>query len=417
MIKALLADILYLSGMVLRSIILFVLFVNVLTAKAQLPVTDQQLQQRYPFLRSVFNRIPVYPALDSFYEKLWQLKQTHNGQVSVVFIGDSHTQPGYQAASLRQALQTYFGNSGRGLVFPYQLAQSNSPDDIRSNTTGGYWLFNRLAHPEIDLPYGLSGFGITSNLDFAGVQVQLREPGAGNQLQLFTDSLYQNQWSYIAGADTLSLLRDTLYPWKTIPQSISNESGSFIITGSGSNTRKSLYGVAVTSTDPGVVVHNIGVNGARYDHFNNASLFWQQLPSLQADLYIVSLGTNEAQARTFSEPAFRQQVSLFLQKLKTISPQAAVILCTAPDSYKGRYSNKVLQQLNQSLTRYCTEQRLPLWDLYRITGGYGSAASWQRRRMMNRDRIHYTAEGYRIMGNLLLSALARSYNSFAEDRK
>lgn len=37
--------------------------------------------------------------------------------------------------------------------------------------------------------------------------------------------------------------------------------------------------------------------------------------------------------------------------------------------------------------------------------------------MMNRDRIHYTAEGYRIMGNLLLSALARGYNGFAADKK
>lgn len=417
MAQPLLADILYLSTMVLRSIILFVFFVNVLTAKAQLPVNDQQLQQRYPFIRAVFNRLPVYPALDSFYEKLWQLKKSRSGQVSIVLIGDSHTQPGYQAASLRQALQSYFGNSGRGLIFPYQLAQSNSPDDIRSNTTSGYWLFNRLAHPEIDLPYGLSGFGVTSNQGVAGVQVQLREPGAGNQLQLFTDSLYENQWSYIAGTDTILLMRDTLFPWKTIPQSVSSEAGSFIITGSGSNARKSLYGIAVASTDPGVVVHNIGVNGARYDHFNNASLFWQQLPSLQADLYIVNLGTNEAQARTFSEPAFWQQVSLFLQKLKAVSPQAAVIICTTPDSYKGRYANRVLQQLNQSLVRYCTQQRLPLWDLYRITGGHGSAASWLRRRMMNRDRIHYTAEGYRIMGNLLLNALARGYNSFAADKK
>lgn len=403
--------------MFLRSVIFFALFTCTITAHAQLPVNDQQLQQRYPFIRAVFNRIPVYPVLDSFYEKLWQVKQSNSRQVSVVLIGDSHTQPGYQAASLRQALQSYFGNSGRGLIFPYQLAQSNSPDDIRSNSTGGAWGFNRLAHPEIDLPYGLSGFGISSNQDAAAVQVQLQGTVAGSRLQLFTDSLPQNQWSYIAGGDTIQLIRDSLSPWKTAPHEVSSGAGSFTLGSSGSSARKSLYGVLLSSADPGVVVHNIGVNGARYDHFNNAPLFWQQLPALQADLYIVSLGTNEAQARIFSEAAFRQQVSLFLQKLKAVSPQAAVIICTSPDSYRGRYSNKVLQQLNQSLARYCTEQHLPLWDLYRITGGYGSAASWLRRRMMNRDRIHYTAEGYRIMGNLLLSALARGYNSFAADRK
>lgn len=404
--------ILYLSTMVTRSVIVLLLFMQVQTAWGQLPVTDQSLQQRYPWIRAVFNRIPAEPLLDSFYARLWQLRQQKKGQVSIVLIGDSHTQPGYQAEILRKAFQSYFGNAGRGLIFPYQAAQSNTPDDVRSNTAGSYWQFNRVAHPEINLPYGISGFGISSDQDSARVTVQLSNMAAGQQLQLFTDSLLQNQWFYRDSEINMVIPRDSLLSWKSEVVNVDHPISQFTLTGAGAGNRKSLYGILVKDTAAGVLVHTIGVNGARYDQYNNASLFWQQLPALEADLYIVSLGTNEAQARVFSESAFRKEVSTFLQKLKAASPGAAILLCTTPDSYKGKSSNRVLQQLNQALTRYYTEQHVALWDQYRITNGYGSAYSWIRRRLMNRDRVHYTAEGYRIMGQLLLSALARGYNSF-----
>ena len=38
----------------------------------------------------------------------------------------------------------------------------------------------------------------------------------------------------------------------------------------------------------------IGVNGATYDDYNNTEIFFNQLPHLNPDLVIVSLGTNES---------------------------------------------------------------------------------------------------------------------------
>ncbi|MEI9959355.1 MAG: hypothetical protein WDM90_24250 [Ferruginibacter sp.] len=81
--------------------------------------------------------------------------------------------------------------------------------------------------------------------------------------------------------------------------------------------------------------HSIGVNGARYAQYNATPLFWQQLPALKADIYIISLGTNEAQAASFDEAVFTEQLTIFLQKLKAVSPNAAILITTAPDSYKG----------------------------------------------------------------------------------
>src|SRR4029077_397156 len=130
-------------------------------------------------------------------------------------------------------------------------------------------------------------------------------------------------------------------------------------------------------------------------------LFWKQLPALHADLFIISLGTNDAQALVFNEGNFKDQLSRFLQSLKTVAPDAAILITTTADSYKGKKPNKVLKQINTSLGDYCNQHGLPLWDLYKITGGHGSATNWVRKRLMNRDRIHFTAEGYRIQGSLL----------------
>jgi len=135
---------------------------------------------------------------------------------------------------------------------------------------------------------------------------------------------------------------------------------------------------------------------------------------LKADLYIISLGTNEAQRLSFPESAFLRDFNLFISKLKASSPGAAILITTAPDSYKGRYSNKVLRLLNQSLVNETNKLYLPTWDLYKITNGFGSAYSWSRRGLMSRDRIHFTAEGYRLQGQLLFNAIAKGYNEYIE---
>jgi len=194
---------------------------------------------------------------------------------------------------------------------------------------------------------------------------------------------------------------------------LENSSHSFSLATLPSATPKEFYGVSLENNNPGVLYHMIGVNGARYDHFNAADLFWKQLPALHADLYIISLGTNEAQRTEFDNVAFQLELDKFLQKIKSISPRAAVIITTAADSYyKKRKPNLVLRDLNISLFNYCAQKSIPIWDLYRITNGYGSAYSWVKRGLMNDDRIHFTGDGYRIQGQLLFNALAKGYNNY-----
>ena len=62
---------------------------------------------------------------------------------------------------------------------------------------------------------------------------------------------------------------------------LENSSHSFSLATLPSATPKEFYGVSLENNNPGVLYHMIGVNGARYDHFNAADLFWKQLPISQ----------------------------------------------------------------------------------------------------------------------------------------
>lgn len=361
------------------------------------PIDDGAISARYPFVHSVFNRIQNASGLDSFYKKIKALKQTGTGKVSIVHIGDSHLQAGFISGVMRKGLQDYFGNAGRGIIFPYQLAESNAPDDI-SSSSNTRWQYNRIAHPEIPIRPGVSGFVIRSNNPDARIRLNVSQDSF-NRIQLFTGN---NSWQYKKGDEWVGV----------------SDNSSLIILDSPANaielnnpTTDSaiFYGASLENGNPGILYHSIGVNGSRYDQYNIAPLFWQQLPALKADLYIISLGTNEAQRVSFNDKQFTDVLDEFIQRLRASSPGASIIITTAADNYKARKSNLVLKQLNQSLVTYCNKNRIPLWDLYQATNGYGSANSWMKRGLMNRDRIHFTAEGYQLQGRLLLNALMKAF--------
>lgn len=162
----------------------------------------------------------------------------------------------------------------------------------------------------------------------------------------------------------------------------------------------------------GVIYHAIGVNGASFEKYNESPAIWQQVANLKPDLFIISLGTNDAQAHVITDADLHQQVNNMLSKLKAASPGCAVLITTTADSFKNGTPNRELWNLNLSLFSYCTTNNIPVWDMYRVTNGFGSAWNWYRKGLMNGDGIHFTANAYKIQGQLLYNALAKGYNSY-----
>ncbi|HVT86722.1 MAG TPA: GDSL-type esterase/lipase family protein [Chitinophagaceae bacterium] len=398
----------------LHIIYLTTLFHSPVSAQT-IPVNENQFRF-YSFVKPSIDQISNSKELAVFYQKLYFLKKEDSGVVSIVHIGDSHIQADYLTSIMRNSLQSFFGNAGRGLVFPYQLAQSNAPPDIGS-FSNNTWQFNRVAHPEIPIASGISGYCIQTSDSIASLNLFLKNSGSigtnsFDHLKIFTNN---SDWLLQAANNSSPVLIKKDASDSSVNKEIVFEhpADSFSISSLPSGSLKEFYGASLENSNAGIIYHTIGVNGATYDSYNNAPLFWQQLPALKADLYIISLGTNEAQKIGLDQKVFLQQVSSFLEKLKATSPNAAIIITTpADDFYRRKRPNVMLKQIAASLTNYCNKNKIPLWDLYRITGAYGSAYKWLRKGLMNNDRVHFNNEGYRIQGTLLFNAFAKGYKSY-----
>ena len=74
---------------------------------------------------------------------------------TIIHIGDSHIQGDYFSGEIRMQLQSYFGNGGRGILFPYALAKSFGPRGVAVKPLGLWTGFKTLTS-NLTEPIGVS---------------------------------------------------------------------------------------------------------------------------------------------------------------------------------------------------------------------------------------------------------------------
>ena len=84
-------------------------------------------------------------TLKSFADKLSENKTVTN----ILFLGDSHIQSGWIPEVLRKRFQEKYGNAGRGLVFPYSVANSNGPQDFTAVSNQAWITFSSVYDQDI----------------------------------------------------------------------------------------------------------------------------------------------------------------------------------------------------------------------------------------------------------------------------
>lgn len=176
-------------------------------------------------------------------------------------------------------------------------------------------------------------------------------------------------------------------------------------------------GLAVETGRPGIVYHILGVNGATCSTFSTPERL-QQVADLHPDLLVLSFGTNEAHARRYVADEHWQAMDRLVEALRRACPDVCFLLTTPPGAYvrngrKGRVVNPRTPSVVESEQRYAARHGLALWDLYTIVGGAKSACrNWVAGNYFQRDRIHFTHEGYRVQALLFHEAFIKSYNQY-----
>lgn len=352
---------------------------------------------------------------DRFLRKLDTLVVTGRGDVRILHVGGSHVQGGTWTNTFRKNLASlrYGMDGGRGLVFPYAAAGTNTPMGYQTSYTGT-WTASRCLKP--DTVMGVSGMTVSTSDSTATVAFDL-VPEERRMWDLrFTvrsiDVLGYGELEpvIIAGRDTVRG-RQVEERWHfEMPHYVD----FFRIGFRGYPGRFTIKGVYLDNPANGLTVSEVGVNGATTSSFLKCEDFTRDLQVVKPDLVIFSIGINDLQGTDFDARRFISNYGRLVQAVRRANPHCAFLFTTSNDSWKNGRSNPFGARAERAFEEIAAGCDGAYWDLYDIMGGSGSMDAWVSAGLARPDHIHFTPEGYVILGNLLFNALMDSYVASAQ---
>lgn len=180
-------------------------------------------------------------------------------------------------------------------------------------------------------------------------------------------------------------------------------------------------GIARETGSNGVVYHILGVNGATCQSFSTPEHI-RQIADLHPDLVILSFGTNEAHGRRYNASEHTAAMNYLIAELKTSCPDVVFLMTSPPGAYvrngrRGKIINPRTPLVVENELKFAREHGIAIWDMYDIVGGKQRAClNWNAAKMYQRDKIHFTHEGYTLQGLLLHEAFIKAYNHYVATR-
>jgi lysophospholipase L1-like esterase len=380
---------------------------------------------QYNFIRYDLNKMHHFDTDDysaKFYDKLERLVRTGEGRINVVQIGGSHIQAGTFSGQIRARLQQMNGemNAGWGFMFPYRIARTNSPFGYYIRYSGD-WQSCRNVETRKSCTLGVGGISASTTSPKAELTILLEPENeldySFNKIRVFYEN---NDSNYTVSVDS-ALLKTFVKTSEYFDIELNTHVDSLnlvIQKKEGSEGRFTLYGISTESAPNGFLYHSIGVNGAHVPAFLRCDLFEEQLSLLKPDLVILGLGINDAYGRRFSQSDFESNYGLLISRIRKAAPETAIIFTTNNDSYLyRRYVNKNGEKVQQSMLRMAEEYNAGVWNMYEVMGGLNSVVLWEKNNLVQRDKIHFTREGYLILGDLFFNALMQNFEQYVLSKK
>lgn len=165
-------------------------------------------------------------SIIKFYQKLADLENgSPNQKVNIVHIGDSHIQADLMTNVVRKKLQAAFGNGGRGLIFPHNLARTNGSWDVRFSSNES-WSNYRLVSPVNGSNVGLSGILLSSRNDDFAIEVNAKE--TDNYFNLIKVVTPKNENTFQVATAKKTIILESDVPKKVVHKIKNGEALSII---------------------------------------------------------------------------------------------------------------------------------------------------------------------------------------------
>ncbi len=402
--------------------LLLYLFVLTLPVTAQTYVIDT-LHSTYPFINWKANTIKMAEDSKAFKQLFCKLDTIAKGgeeDLHIFHIGGSHIQADIYSNRLRSYLQMMSPTSKgqRGFIYPFSIAKTNNPGNYKVKYDG-IWNGYRCSVRKDSVAWGLSG--VTAVFKDSISHIKIKANGNNyhekmydfNKIRIFYDN-WTSDYEIVFKEDSLIThinenqkahfieftLSKTVDEIEFCVRKIQNtENAEFL-----------MMGIELMNDNKGIEYTSIGVNGGSFSYYDRCRYFEEQLALYTPDLFIVSIGTNDAYHPDFKPESYRAYYTDLIKTIQKINPDCAVLLTVPNDSYyKKQFPNPRTRIARKIIYEVAEEQQMAVWDFYEIMGGFNSSRDWYQNKLMPRDRIHFTVMGYRIKADLLLQALANSW--------
>ncbi len=372
------------------------------------------------------NELPVHPefnriyfdqnrALGHFFARLDSLIRFGDRKLNILHLGDSHLQGGFFSNAMRISLQTtpFFSNGGRGLLFPYKLAQSNGPLHYGVEYTGE-WIYEKCTAAKRKMKTGVSGYTVATDDSSATLKIWTSTRHGNPPYEFDRVTVWHSRGSLRVFVDDSMLQSTERKAWGTVFYLDSlRDTVTLRFLPDTFEGRTELYGILLENEDPGIVYHALGVNGATVADFASGELLAEQVQRLHPDLIILSFGSNDAYYPSFQADQFKKNYSDFLDSLAKAAPKASIVLTTPGDAYfRKRYFNYNYVKARKVILRLARERGLAVWDFYAVMGGPNSIFEWFRQGYAQPDKMHLTQKGYELQGHLFYEALLQAYYEY-----
>ncbi|MFO7863349.1 MAG: GDSL-type esterase/lipase family protein [Salinivirgaceae bacterium] len=368
---------------------------------------------QYPFIHYRSNRLTQIknaPGFAAFYSKWQNIVVGKDTKLEILHLGDSHIQADFFTGRVRQRVQSFSAGAegARGIVFPYNLAETNNPGNYIIESENNWQVVNALKIS--DSKTGIIPLKLTTTDSLIKLRVTQKDDAINTEFN-------EIEFWYHA-SDTVNLLTPGNqvvhlkkgYGRVALTLTDFTKEAELTLYRLGDSVPFELFAVWLKNSLPGITYHALGLNGARAKDFvlcDNLSRFLQ---FVTPDVIVISLGTNDIYSNNPDLPAFREYYSRLIADIRKVFPEKAIILTTPGDHFVHRAAANVhVEEAGQIIKDIAREHQCAVWDFYEIMGGYESVSQWRRYGLGAKDLVHLSPKGYRLQGDLFFNALLRYF--------
>ena len=270
------------------------------------------------------------PYFQKFFERFDSIYKGKQEKLHIFHIGGSHIQADIYSNKIR----TYLQNSSetmqgqRGFVFPYHLAHTNNPISYQIEANTEKWTGYRCSIRKDSIAWGLAGItaAFRDKIDTIYLKSNYRnytkKPYTFNRLRLFYNT-WKDDYS-LRFLDSTLVERDSLntkimyreyflkHDMDSVAVEIKLKDTTLV------NPEFLFMGAEFVNDIPGIQYTSIGVNGASFKYYDRSAFFEKQLSLYKPDLFIISIGTNDAYvpASYFDPLEFKDYYEAFIRMIQ-----------------------------------------------------------------------------------------------------